>query len=539
LTRFAALLGIVACTALCTASCSRNAGTAGSPPNRLRVALPINPTQLDPLLAQNSVESFADGLIFNLLVTHDQHERQVADLAAVVPSLSNGGISKDGLTITYHLRHGVKWQDGVPFTSRDVKFTWEAIMNPRNNVVSRRGFDQIASMETPDDYTVVMRMKRLFPPAVDSIFAESDTPLRVLPAHLLAKYPDLNHVAFNGSPVGTGPYSFVRWLRGDRIVLRANPAYFRGAPAIKELTLAIIQDDQTTQAQLRSHEADLGIEIAAAAYRDLGDAAGVRRLLAAAPAYTGIMFNTQRPPLDDVRVRQALVLGMDRATIVRDDTYGTGQEAVADLGPFYWAFDGALKPTPYDPVRARALLDAAGWRPGPDGVRVRNGKRLSLLLVFGSGSTFARMVSAQVQQMYRALGVDLQLKGFDYATLYAAAQNGGIINSGNFDLSVYSWISGSDPDNSSQWACNMIPPAGNNVTRYCSPAMDAAQRLALSTFDRSVRKRAYAQIQTLLLRDAPAAFIYYQSLRYAAASDVQNFAPNGISEAWNAQDWRR
>ncbi|HYL27027.1 MAG TPA: peptide ABC transporter substrate-binding protein, partial [Candidatus Nitrosotalea sp.] len=370
-------------------------------------------------------------------------------------------------------------------------------------------------------------------------FAESDTPIRVLPAHLLASYPDLNHAPFNAAPVGTGPYSFARWLRGDRIVLRANPAYFRGAPALKELTLAIIPDDQTTTAQLKSHEADLGIEISAAVYRDVNGASGVTRQLAEAPAYTAIIFNVRRSPLDDVRVRRALVLGMDRATLVRDDTYGTGRLAVGDLAPYYWAFDSALPPTPYDLPGAKALLDAAGWRTGPDGVRVRDGTRLTLVLVYGAGSQTARTIATQVQQMYRALGVDLQLKGYDYATLYAAAESGGILNGGKFDLSMYAWISGSDPDDSSQWACNMIPPAGNNIARYCSPEMEAAQRLALSTFDRGVRKRAYSRIQSLLLRDAPAAFIYYQALRYAHAGDLQNFAPNGISEGWNAQEWRR
>ncbi len=190
-------------------------------------------------------------------------------------------------------------------------------------------------------------------------------------------------------------------------------------------------------------------------------------------------------------------------------------------------------------TKAKALLDEAGWHPGPDGVRVRNGERLSPLLVYGIGSQTVRAISTQVQQMYRAIGVDLQLKGFDYATLYAAAQNGGILNGGKFDLAMYAWIAGSDPDDSSQWTCAAIPPAGNNVGRYCSREMDAAQRLALSTFDRSIRKRAYAQIQALLLRDAPAAFLYYQSLRYAHADALENFAPNGITEGWNAQEWRR
>jgi peptide/nickel transport system substrate-binding protein len=212
--------------------------------------------------------------------------------------------------------------------------------------------------------------------------------------------------------------------------------------------------------------------------------------------------------------------------------------AVADLAPYYWAFDSTLHPAPYDPGRAKALLDSAGWRPGPDGVRVRNGKRLSLLLVYGLGSQTVHAITAQVQQMYRELGIEVELKGFDYATLYAAAQSGGILNGGKFDLAVYAWVSGSDPDDSSQWSCAMIPPAGNNVTRYCSPEMEAAQRLALSTFDQATRKRAYAQIERLLLRDAPAAFIYYQNLRYAHADRLSSFTPNGISEGWNAQEWR-
>lgn len=537
--RLAAVVCGAALALYALTACSKSAGGSAAAPDRLRIALQINPTQLDPILSQNSIESFADGLIFDLLVTLDQNHRAVPDLAATVPSLDNGGISKDGLTITYHLRRGVKWHDGAPFESRDVKFTWQAIMNPRNNVVSRRGYDEIATIDTPDDYTVVMHMKRRFPPAVDTIFAESDTPYRLLPAHLLARYDNLNHAAFNAAPVGTGPYEFVRWQRGDQIVLRANPGYFRGAPALRELTLPIIPDDNTIAAQLRSREADLGVEIPAAVYRDVAGVAGVRRQLADAPAYTALIFNTRRPPLDDVRVRRALVLGMDRAAITRDDTYGTGRVAVADLSPFYWAFDAALRPTPYDAARAEALLDAAGWRPGPDGVRVHNGTRLSLLLVYGLGSQIVRTITAQIQQMYRSIGVEVELKGFDYATLYAAAQSGGILNGGKFDLAMYAWIAGADPDDSSQWTCAAIPPGGNNVARYCSPEMEAEQRLALSTFDRSVRKPAYARIQALLLRDAPAAFIYYQALRYAHADDLQNFMPNGISEGWNAQEWRR
>jgi peptide/nickel transport system substrate-binding protein len=520
-------------------ACSKSGGTSSAGSDDLRIALPINPTQLNTILFQNSIENMVDGLIFDGLVTLDAQHNQVPDLAEAAPTQANGGISKDGLTLTYHLRHGVKWHDGVPFTSKDVKFTWQAIMNKANNVTSLHGYDQIASIDLPDDYTVVFHMKTVFPSAVDTIFGESDSPYRILPQHLLAKYPNLNQVPFNSAPIGTGPYKFARWLRGDRIVLTANPDYFRGAPHIKTLTLLNIPEDNTTIAQLRTKEVQLAIEITITSYNDLAADSGIVRQQAQAPSYTAIYFNNQRAPLNDVQVRRALVLGLDRDAIVRDNTFGTATLASADLSPFYWAFDPSLKPVPYDLAQAKTMLDAAGWVPGPDGVRIKNGARLSLQLVYGQGSQLVRQITTQVQQLYKPLGVDIQLKSYDYAVLYAAAQSGGILNGGKFDLAMYAWISGGDPDNASQFLCNAIPPNGNNIERYCSPEMDALQKQAMSTFDQSVRKAAYAKIERLVLRDAPGAYLYYQSQRYAHIPELQNFEPNGISEGWNAQDWTR
>ena len=505
--------------------------------NALTIALPINPTQLNPILPQNSNENFVDGLLFNELVTLDDRGNEVPDLAAVVPTLQNGGISKNGLTITYHLRPNATWQDGQPVTSNDVKFTWQQVMNPKNNVVSHRGYDQIASIDTPDPHTAVIHMKNFFPPAVDTIFGESDMPFRILPAHLLARYPSLNNVAFNSAPVGSGPYRFVRWLRSDRIELEANPTYFGGTPKIRHITLKIIPDGNTTESQLRTGESQLGLEVTLSTFNDLGNDPHIVRTLARAPAYTAVFFNTTRPPLNDVRVRRALALAIDRERIVRDETYGTGTLALGDLTPFSWAYDPHLKPIPHDLAQAQRLLDDAGWRVGPGGIREKNGQKLSLEMAFGQGSQTVRNVTAEIQQMLREAGVDVQLKGYDYQLLYGSAQSGGILNGGRFDMTLYAWISGADPDDSSMWMCSMVPPTGNNITRYCSSEMDAAQHLALSTFDRAARERAYARIQELLLRDVPGVFLYYQRLRYAHIPELHDFTPNGISEGWNATAW--
>lgn len=525
--------------ALAGAGCSNGGEPPGHQTDHLRIALPINPTQLNPILTQNSAESFVDGLIFNLLVAHDAHHHQIPELAAVVPTLQNGGISPDGRTVTYHLRRNVRWQDGAPFTSRDVVFTWHAIMNPHNDVVARGAFERLASMDAPDAYTVVAHLRAPFAGAVNAIFGESDAPMRVLPAHLLQNQPDLNHVAFDAAPVGTGPYRFVRWLRGDRIELEANPNYFRGAPHIARVTLQIVTEASTVAMELRSHEVDVGVEIPAIEYRKLDSTPGITLRSVAAPIYTAIVFNTQQPMLRDVRVRRALVLGANRMAIVRNSGTGITQVAVADLSPYYWAYDPTLKPIPYDPAAAATLLDRAGWHTGADGIRVKGSQRLSLLFAFPGSSQVMRDVAVQLQQMYRGIGVDLNLKGYDYTVYYAAAQSGGVLGTGRYDLGIRSSKFGSDPDDSSDWTCGAIPPAGTNYTRYCSREMERLQQIATTNPRRDARVAAYAQIESLLLRDAPAAFVSYQPFRYAYASNLRNFSPNGVSETWNAQQWAR
>jgi peptide/nickel transport system substrate-binding protein len=530
-----AMLAIV----LVGAGCSKGGAPPGDNAGRLRIALPIDPTQLNPILAQNSAESFADGLVFNLLVTHDDRHRQIPDLAAVVPTLQNGGVSPDARTVTYHLRRHVRWQDGAPFTSRDVAFTFHAIMSPRNNVVSRSGFDRIVSMETPDAYTVVVHFDRPFPGAVDTIFGESDVPLRILPAHLLANEPDLNHIAFDAAPVGTGPYRFVRWLRGDRIELEANRSYFGGPPRIAHLTLQIVTSPSTVEMELRSHELDLALEIPATVYRALASAPGITLRTVAAPIYTAIYFNTRQTPLRDPIVRRALVLATNAAAIVRNNGTAVTQVAVADLSPYYWAFDHSLRPAAYDPVTAAAMLQRDGWRAGADGVRSKANQRLSLVFAYANNSQVLRNVALQLQQMYRGIGVDLELKTYDYTLYYGAVQSGGVLSGGNYDIGIRASKFGSDPDDSSDWTCGAIPPGGTNYTRYCSPTMEALQRIAMTDPRRSVRARVYAKIEALLLRDAPAAFVSYQPFRYAYVSDLHNFSPNGIGETWNAQQWAR
>lgn len=525
--------------ALLGTGCSRQGSATSGPAGVWRIAVQINPNQFNPILAEDSIEAFIDGLIFSELVTIDDKGNEVPDLAAVVPTQANGGISKDGRTITYHLRKNAKWHDGVPVTSKDVKFTWQAIMNPANNTLTRHGYDQIASIDTPDDWTVVMHMKSIFPPAIDTIFGESDTPYRILPEHLLAKYPNINNVPFNAAPVGSGPFKFARWERNDRVVLTANPDYFMGAPKLKQVVVRIIPDANTEENLLRTHDVDLALEATGSLYNNVKNDPSLVRQLVPAPVWYALFFNVRRAPLDDPAVRKAIGLAIDKQTIVEKSTYGTAYVATADQTKFSWAYDPTLRGIPFDLAAAKTALDEDGWKAGPDGVRVKNGSRLSVQLAFALGSASVQAITAQIQQMLRAAGIDLQLKGYSYQLLYSSEQTGGIYNSGKYDIASYPWVMGADPDDSSQFLCSMTPPAGNNIMRYCSKEMDALQAQALSTFDRGRRKAAYKAIQELLLRDVPGVFVYAQQQRYVRSPDLQNFTPNGISEGWNAYQWNR
>lgn len=533
-------LAAFAAALLLLAACSKGGGAPAASSNGiLRVALYAEPTSLNPLLATNTAEEFLSNLAFDSLVTLDQTGKDVPDLAAQVPTLQNGGISKDGLTITYHLRRGVKWQDGAPFTSADVKFSWQAVMNPNNNVVERRGYDQVRSVDTPDPYTVVFHLVRPFAPFVDTVFGESDDPFRIVPKHLLAKYPNLNQISFNELPVGTGSFKPVRWLHGDRIEYVANKSYFMGAPKLRGITVFVVPDANTTESELRAHDVDLAPDVATANLANLRSrpAAGVTTYLAKSPIYASLQFNTSHSPLDDVRVRRAIAYAVDERRIIDTLLFGTAVPAAADLSDFYWAYNPNVQRYPHDLRKADALLDAAGWTRRGNGIRERNGHPLSLELVYGSGNATARQMGVQIQSDLRQAGVNVEIKTYTYTMLYATKAAGGILDNGKFDLAEYPWVAGADPDDSSDWMCGMAPPAGNNISHYCNPRLDALERDALSHFDRARRKKDYDLIQQILASDAPAAFQYYQRQRWALSTRLKHFAPNGISGAWNAYQW--
>ena len=537
-----ALLALLAATALATSACTRTTGDAvgGKHPwtqaGTLRLATISTPNTLNPILSTQQIEALAQAFVLDPLIATEPDGRDVPILAATVPTLENGGIGRDGLTITYHLRHGVRWQDGAPFSSHDVQFTYRAIMNLKTNVATRHGYDVIARVDTPDAYTAVFRLKHPFAPAVHTFFAHSDAPYFILPAHLLEKYPDLNRVPFNTLPVGTGPFKIVRWVRGDHIDYVANDDYFLGKPKLRRIVLHFVPDENTITNQLRAHELDWFAFATPRVYPQLKAIAGVDVHLVSLNANDSILFNTTSPPFDDPRIRRAIGLAIDKPLLVREATYGTTVAATEDLPPQLWAHDPRAGTSLRDLPAARALFDAAGWHVGPDGMRAKQGRKLTMGLAFRSDSATDRSRSVLIASMLKDAGIEVDLKGYTTAKLFGPPGSG-VLADGKFEAGLQTWYSGTDPDDSTQLTCDQVSPRGYNWPRWCNHAMDAAQRVALSHYDRPTRKRAYAAIEQLLAQNAPFVYLWWPRQIEAINTDLRGFRPNGIVENWNAWEW--
>jgi peptide/nickel transport system substrate-binding protein len=506
-------------------------------PDEVRIASTSSPNTLNPILSTQQLEAQIEALIFDPLVATDPKGHDVPVLAERVPTLENGDISRDGTTIVYHLRHGVRWQDGAPFTSRDVAFSWRAIMNPNTAVTTRHGYDDVARVDTPDPYTAIFRLKRPFAPAVHTFFAHSDAPLDVLPAHLLERYRDLNSVPFNANPVGTGPYKLVRWVRGDRLEFVANDAYALGKPRIPRIVLRIVPDENTVVNEMRSHDVDWFLSATPRVYPQLHGLAGIDVRLVPFNGVDSIIFNTTKAPFSDPRLRRAVGLAIDKAQLAHEATYDTTVPATEDLPPFLWAYDPTAGTAKRDLPAANALLDAAGWRRGPNGIRTKDGVPLELNIAFRTDSLTDRNRGVIVSAMLRDAGIDVKLKGYTTTLLYAPAAEGGILAKGAFQASFQTWYAGVDPDDSSQLLCSERAPHGYNWDLYCNPQLDAAETVALTHYDRPTRKRAYATIQHILARDAPFVYLWWPRQIEAVNDDLRDFAPNGTIEDWNAYRW--
>jgi len=503
----------------------------------LRYAAISEPTNLNPIMRREAISTDLDLLCYGFFFNLDDKERWVPELALEVPTYQNGGISKDGLTLTYHLRRGVKWHDGAPFTSHDVVFTTHAILNPANNVQDRNGWDQIASVDAPDAYTVIFHLKKIYAPAIAVYFSEPAYP--VLPAHILEKYPDINQVPFNSHPIGTGPFKFVKWVHGDRVEYVANPDYWRGPPKLKRIIYKIIPQDTTILTQLQTHEVDAWFRAPSNLYPEFQKLKGYRVQLEPSNVFSHMDLNMKNAIFNDIRVRQAINYAIDKRKLIHDVTYDVNVPAYEDQPTFSWAYEPDVMHFDYDPRKAAQLLDDAGWKLGSDGIRVKDGQRLAFNLSAAAGGKTGETTEALVQQMLKDVGIDASIKNYPTVLYFQSYQQGGILQKGLYDAGFFSWVAGVDPgDDEGIYTCYNIPPKGQNNLYWCDPRIDAAQHGALSTYDQATRKKYYSEFEKILASESVTIFTWFWREIHITNPHFKNFKPApATSSSWNSWEW--
>jgi peptide/nickel transport system substrate-binding protein len=516
------LLALLALTA-----CARS-GETFAQAHVLRIADNVDPTSLNPLLAHDQDTIGYDLLVTQTLVGLSARNRLVPVLVTRVPSRANGDVSSDGKTIVYHLRRGVRFADGTELTSRDVAFPFRAILDPRNPVESQDAYRRVDALQTPDRYTVVVRLKAPWNAAVAELFAQADFAFGILPAHAFSS-TDVVHSAWNQLPFGTGPFRVVEWQRASRIVLDPNP-YYRPLPRLHQIVFFLIPTTQAALVALRAHEVDV-VEILDPA--QIPTARGIPGAHLALTPVNGeyeITARTSRSPTDDVHVRRAIAAAIDRREIARA-SFGALTPADSFLPPVFDWHDPAPETTSSDPARVGRELQADGWRETAGAWRMA-GRPLSVTIAYEPA--LGSWIEVLVQEQLRRAGIDARVKPFPPALFNAP---GGPLRSGSFTLASSQWIGGADPEQSVVFACSQRGGDGNNDSDYCSPRFDAYFLDQAVTSDPRRRRRDFVEMQRIVRRDVPVVPIAFQLDVDAISDRVSGFARNMLRYPVDAASW--
>jgi peptide/nickel transport system substrate-binding protein len=467
------------------------------------------------------------------LIRWDEHNQPVPELATEVPTKANGGVSADGLTITYHLRKGVKWSDGAPFDADDVVFSTAVVNNPANNEVGR--LDQIVKVDEPDKFTVVFHLNKPYSSSTASFFSSCCANACLLPKHLLAQYPNINNVPYNSLPVGIGPFKFERWDRSKQVVMIANPLYWRGRPKLDKIVYKVISDRDALLSQLEGHHVDLWYQFGGAYLSRIRALRGYSILQQSSYAFNHFDFNITHPVVSDPIVRQALRLGLDRHAIVDQVEHGVGfvQDSAT---PFSAPYSVDLGSTPYDPAKANAMLDKAGWKRGADGIRAKNGVKLDLDVASRSGRPDVDAQLEVVRNDWKQIGVALEVHHYPAALMFAPPDQGGVVYGNKWDMVTFIWATDPIGDYSQIFGCQAFPPTGQNDARWCDPTAQRAMEALLGHYEQSQRNADVKIVMQEFVKDVPSIVAFVREDMFAYNSDLKNYRPNSLTPFDNMMD---
>jgi ABC-type transport system substrate-binding protein len=399
--------------------------------------------------------------------------------------------------IRFTLRDGVRWHDGAPFTSADVAFTCKAILNEKVASPRRSDFDLVDAVETPDPQSVVVRYKKPFSPALLSWMGA------ILPEHILGKLdPSKWPEVYNRKPVGTGPFKFGSWKTNEFIRLVKNPDYFLGSPWLDSVVFRVLPDPLTLQLAFQTKQVDFW-NVDPWAVKSFEKDPRFDLFSAPGQAYNYIGWNLRRPMFQDLRVRQALAQAVNVPQMIKYIIYGRGVQSTGIFTPQMWFFDPSVKPLPYDPEAARRLLDEAGWKVGPDGIRVKDGKRFSFTLLANNGNEVRRDIATLVQDDLKQVGIEVKVEIYEWAVLLKR-----FVSKGEFDAIVLGWGLGYDFDQYGIWHSSQTHPEELNFIGYANPEADHLLTDLRQEYARPEIIRLAGKLQQTIYADQPYLFLF-------------------------------
>lgn len=488
---------------------------------------------LNPLLSTetlvNDLSSFTMGYFF----VFDDKGNAIPSLCLQVPSKANGLISAEGRALTFKLRHGVVWHDGQPFTSADVAFTVKTILDPHTNVLTREGWDLITRVETPDRYTVIFHLKKPYAAFVNHYFTPVGNPA-ILPKHLLEGV-EINRAAYNGLPVGLGPFKYVRWARGSEVVMEAFPRWWGGPPKLKRVVFKVIPDANSVFIALQSHAIDAYIRVPNFQYQSVERTAGTRTIAHDVTSYGHIDFNLRNPILADPQVRQALARAIDVHLLWQKVDHGSGYLACTPISHLSWAYDPHASCYSFDLAAAAAQLQSDGWTLGQDGLRHKHGATLRFNFAGNTGNPGLDSRVLLIQGWFKSIGVGLDYTRYQTNRLFASYAAGGVVARRDYDLASYAWTVAPDPDLTNLIACSRISPLGQNYMAYCNHDVDRALADALLHYEPARRKADYILLQELLARDVPFIVLSQRTDHVTFNDDFRGINPGPSMMFWNPQ----
>lgn len=507
------------------------------PTGRIVVGLSQEPTSFNPLMVHNEVDEGVYFSIFDALFRIDPQGVIQPNLAVEVPTQENGGISEDGLAWRIRLRDDVRWHDGEPFTAEDVKYTLELIVNPDFRAWRTLGHALLRDITVVSPTEITWRMEEPFAPYMSFL-----TETFMVPKHILEKEADPNEAAFNQAPIGTGAFKWGQRIAGDHIELVANPDYFGDGPYIEQLVFKYIPDRTVLYTQFQSGDIDLvGLAyIAPDKYAEASALPDRTVELIPAPQFEFILLNMERPQFKELAVREALYAAMDRKMIIDAIYYGVAglTETFMPQQSFYYNPDLPVQEFNLD--RARKLLDDAGWVPGADGIRAKDGVRLAFANTTTAGDHLREQLQQFLQQTFAEIGVEMTISNLPPAVLW-----GDFWTYSRFDSAIAgtTYLVASDPDVTLRFHSKAIPSQtggrGSNNSQYSNPEIDALLEEGARTFDPEKRREIYFKVQEIIRRDLPLLPLYARTLVYGRKAGIEGFVANTNTrtESWHAAGW--